>query len=37
MRGPVKQGKPDMVKQEMAKVNKNILGIIELKQTELGN
>ena len=33
----MKQGKLDMVKQKMAKVNKNILGISELKQTELGN
>ena len=37
MRGPMKQGKLDMVKQEMAKVNKIILGISELKQMELGN
>ena len=30
------QGKLDMVKQEMARVNINILGISELKQTGVG-
>ena len=30
------QGKLDMVKQEMAKVNMGILGISELKWTEMG-
>ena len=30
------QGKLDVVKQEMARVNTNILGISELKWTELG-
>ena len=30
------QGKLDMVKQEMARVNVNILGISELKWTEVG-
>ena len=28
----MKQGKPDTVKQEMARVNKNILGISELNR-----
>ena len=32
----VNQGKLDMVKQEMARVNVNILGISELKWTEMG-
>ena len=32
MRGPMKQGKPDTVKQEMARVNMNILGISELNR-----
>ena len=30
------QGKLDVVKQEMARVNINILGISELKWTEMG-
>ena len=30
------QGKSDMVKQEMARVNINILGISELKWTRMG-
>ena len=30
------QGKLEVVKQEMARVNVNILGIIELKQTGMG-
>ena len=32
----MKQGKLDMVKQEMARVNINILGISELKWTVMG-
>ena len=32
----MKQGKLEVVKQEMARVNINILGISELKWTEMG-
>ena len=34
--GSINQGKLNMVKQEMAKVNIRILGISELKETEMG-
>ena len=33
---PMNQGKLDMVKQEMARVNVDILGITELKRTGMG-
>ena len=33
---PMNQGKLEVVKQEMARVNINILGIIELKWTRMG-
>ena len=34
---PMKQGKLEFVKQEMARVNINMLGINELKWTGMGN
>ena len=34
--GNVNQGKLEVVKQEMARVNTNVLGISELKQTGRG-
>ena len=36
MSGPMNQGKLEVVKQEMARVNVNILGISELKWTGMG-
>ena len=36
MLGPMNQGKLEVVKQEMARVNINILGINKLKQTGMG-
>ena len=36
MSGPMNQGKLEVVKQEMARVNIDILGISELKWTRMG-
>ena len=36
MSGPFNQGKLEVVKQEMARVNIDILGISELKWTQMG-